>query len=724
MGEGNAIAHLMPPPFYAYRFVVAKARAPESSIQDEIDKIVVHDEDHRTKIEVMPGIFTEKITMKTFVDVVAPYGRVVIRPPAGTTEAVTMASDSMLQGVEIDLLTCAGSCTAIVIGALDRVTVEDCWITYSTGSDNTDIGISDASTGMTVIIRKCRIDSVGTGYKKTATGTTWLADCRITSTTAAPNIDIDADLGTLNLMDNELMGTGTGANVDLAAATVTVNSYGNTLAGDGWQIGSNANAKVFSHDDSYTKVTHAGLGFMVDYESPQSYNVFNGMKIADAITDITDATDTKRYSILVHPGEYNETITMDQYVDLIGDSNQSCVIYQTAATVITCAANSRVRSVRVEITAALNNQAIYCNGVYGYLEDLVIAVTASGGNNYCVASAGAGGFEIHDSYLTIDSSSSYCLNVNGSLSHNVYDSELENTGDTAYAVIVRAARTLNSYNNKLISDNGFWLVSDAATKVLSYGDEFTTVAWSAATGLFADLTEARLYTCAAGIAIGEWVFASGNDAVDRADADALTTMPTIGRVVYKPDGAAGQTCYVKNKGYAYDAAANATHGDAWAFGQEYWVSATAGQITTTMHPVWPQRAGVAVSNQRFKVLIGDNLGLVHCNEYTVAGAGQAVGKWVYITTTNDNAAEAKADAAATMPAIGVIVAKPTATRALVKLRGKWAEASKGWLASDDVYISNATAGAITKVMPVGGIIQKVAEVKSDNATTIIYELAD
>lgn len=866
MGQGNAIAHLMPPPFYAYRYVVAKARAPEESIQDQIDKITDATATNRYKVEVMPGIYVESITMKAYVDVVAPYGRVRIQPSSGTA-AVTMASNSMLQGVEVDQTNQAANATGIVIGDLSNVIVEDCWVT---GGGAGDIGISDASTGTTVIIRKCRIDSAQYGYRKTGTGTTWFADTRVTTTLAITSmqgavaddggvqtdetteanndtandmtllpaapavndayyfggvypfqqltinigtagvkgagawtitweywngsawatvsvtdgtseftvagtsnvtftppvdwastavagitaywirarvtaatlpittqplgtqswvtdaIDIDVNAGTLNLIDCELMFAGTGANVDLADATITVNSWGNTLAGDGWRIADNANAKVFSHNDKFTKVLHAGAGFMVAYEEPQTYLVHNGMKIGDALTDITDAADTKRYTVRVFSGEYSEAVTMKQYIDLVGESNQSVVISQASATVITCAANSRVKNVRVEVTAADNTNAILCNNIYSYLEQVVVIVTHSANVNSCVASSGTGGFELHDCLLQIDNAASYPLYVDGSGNHFVYDSELINTGSGGYSVFIGAADSLNSFNNKLRSDEGFYLTSDTATQVLSYGDDFTSVVWSGATGLFADLTEARLYACAAGIAIGDWVYASGNDTVAEADADALATMPSIGRVVYKPSDT---TCYVRNHGYAYDAGANAGHGDAWVAGQEYWISATAGEITTTMHPVWPQRAGVAVSTQRFKILVGDNLGLVHCNEYQAPTGTVAVNQWVYITTTNDIVGLAQANAAATMMAIGVCVqvtvGAPNDT-ILVKLRGKYAydDAGAAWVASDDVYISDTVAGGITRTMPVGGIIQKVAEVKSYVDPALILELAD
>lgn len=835
------------PWIYGQEWVVAKLLGPQESIQDKINEITDAGSTRRYKIEVLPGVYQEDITMKAYVDVVCVGGMAVIQPESGDTFGVTMASNSMLQGFQIDMTN--GATTGIVIGALTNVIVEDCWVTNGGAGD---IAISDASTGTSVILRKCRIDSAWVGYRKTGTGTTWLADCRITSTLAliavqavvaddggvqttetteandatandmtllpaspaindayyfgglhrfqqlslnvgtagvkAPGdwtltweyyngsawttltvtdntseftvagtntvtftppvdwatvavnaltaywirarvsaatlpigtmpvgtqawvtdaIDIDVDAGILNLLDNELMFAGTGANVDVAAADITVNSYSNTLAGDGWRIGDDATAEVFSHDDRFNRVEHAGAGFMVAFEEPQVYVVFNGMKIGDALTNITDAGDAYRYTIKVNSGEYSESVTMKQYVDLVGVSNQSVVITQAATNVITAAANSRIKSVRIEITAASSNYGIYCNNVYAYIEDVIVLVTHSAGANYAVGSAGTGGFEIHDSVLEIDNVASFPVEVNGSGTHLVYDSELVNTGAGGYGVVVRAGFSLSSFNNKLRSDEGFSLIADASTQVLSYGDDFTTVVFSGATGLFADLTDARLYTCGAGVAVGEWVYASANDTVTEADADALATMPTIGRVVYKPTAT---TCYVKNHGYAYDAAANAGFGDAWVAGEEFWVSSTAGQITTTMHPVWPQRAGVAVSTQRFKILIGDNLGLAHTNTFS-ATAGEAVEEWVYISAA-DTVDEADASAAATMNAVGMIVEKPDATTAVVKYDGKVLTTGKGWAANDPVYISDTTPGDIVNVPPVMGVIQRVGTVVHD-----------
>lgn len=719
MAVGAGILHIMPPPFYAYRMVVAKARAPEESIQDTIDKIVDATATNRYKIEVMPGVYTEAVTMKDYIDVVAPYGRVLIQPPATSTFAVTMDSDTMLQGVQIDLSVAADSATGIVIGALTNVTVEDCWITGGAAGDK---GITDASAGTTVIIRKCRIDSVATCYQKTAAGTTWVADNRMTALTNGT--DVDADLGTLSLFDNELMAQGTGYNLDVAGAVVTVNSYSNSMTnanttGAAIRIGDNGSAWVYSYEDNFSRVTHSGAGHMVYQQDIQTFYIYNGMKIADATTRITalgDAAAAKRYLIHVFAGAYAEALTMLQYVDLVGESNESVIISQANAAVITLAADSRVKSVQVQVTAANGVAGIVANNLAGLLEDVVVSITSAGGVNYAVSTTGTGGIEAHDCEFTVGAAADFALNASGTGTNIVYDSEFINTVATGYAVNVGSAVTLSSFNSKLRASNGFYLVSNAATLVLSYGDDYTNVVFSGATGAFVDLSDCKLYTCAAGVAVGEWVYVSGVDTVAEADSDALATMPSIGRVVYKPAGIT-TSCYVKQAGYAYDSSGP------WVTGSTYWISGTAGQITTIMPGVWPQQAGIASSTQRFKILLGPNLGLVHTNVYSNAAGVVAVNNWVYITATNDTVGLALATAAATMPSIGVVVEVITATTCRVRVSGKHSQATLTFVASDDCFVSAAVAGAIVNVAPLMGIIQKVAEVKSDDGVNTVLELA-
>jgi len=698
------------PWIYGQEWVVAKILGPEESVQDMIDSITDAGSTKRYGILVAPGIYNEDIVMEEYVDVVCSSGEAVIKPEVGDTIGVTMADNSTLAGFKIDMVN--GATTGIAIGVLVEVIVEGCWVTN--GGDG-DAGITDASTGDSVRIRRCRVDSSATSYQKTGTGTTWFADNRVTC--ATDGIDVDINAGSINLMDNELMGTGTGANVDVAAAAINVYSYGNTLSGDGWQIGSLATAKVWSHNDKFTKVTHAGLGFMVATEEPQVYLVHAGMHIGDALTDITDATDTKRYTIKVFSGEYNEAVVMEEFVDLVGVSSQSVVIYQAAATVITPANNSRIRSVRVEVTAADGGiRGIEADAVDAILEDCVVSVTGTVAFNHAIHTTNNGTVTLYKCTVIGVGTGTYALTLTNASTSTLYDSSFSGSDDT-YDIFLTSNATVNSYDCKLLN-NGWYIGDYVDVSVRSYGDDYTEVTFEGTMGFFADLTGARLYSCASGVAIGEWVYVSGNDAVTEASALALATMPTIGRVVYKPTTT---TCYVKNYGYAYDVAANAGHGDAWVFGQEYWVSTTAGEITTTMPAVWPQRAGIAVSTQRFKILIGDNLGLVHTNTFSCSGATEAVLEWVYISGT-DTVDEADASDPTKMLAVGMIVEKPTAILAVVKTDGKVLTTGKGWTPNDPVYISDTTPGDIVRVPPGMGTVQRVGTVVHDDGGAVVNGL--
>jgi len=98
--------------------------------------------------------------------------------------------------------------------------------------------------------------------------------------------------------------------------------------------------------------------------------------------------------------------------------------------------------------------------------------------------------------------------------------------------------------------------------------------------------------------------------------------------------------------------------------------------------------------------------------YTNSASAVAVGQAVYILAA-DTVALAKADAIATMPAIGVVVATPTTTSCFVSKIcriGGLSFASAGL----NVYISTATAGSLQTSVPSGAnaVVQKVGKSRS------------
>lgn len=488
MPQGSGVSHLMPAPHYVQVVVVAKGRANEETLQQQVNKIGDAAANKRYKIELEPGIYAESILMRSFIDVVAPYGRAIVQPPVTATTGITMVANSTISGIEVDMSVAGAVSTGVVVGDVANVVIDECYV-YGGGAG--DIGISDATTGATLYIRRTRVEGHATSYQKTGIGTTVVEDCRMVC--ANDGIDADVNAGTLNVYDSELLGQGSGANIDVAAVT-TVNSFHNDLTGDGFQVANAADAVVISRGDNYSNVTFAG-----------------------------------------------------------------------------------------------------------------------------------------------------------------------------------------------------------------------------AAGVFVDITDCMLYASLAGVAVGEWVYVSGVETVAEALASALATMPSIGVVVYKPTAT---TCYVKQKGYYYSAAAP------FVTASTYWISdAVAGTITAVMPGIWPQQAGVAVSTVQFKILLGENLGLINTNVYNNAGGAVAVNNWVYITAVNNEVAPARANAAATMPSIGVVVEVINATTCRVRGDGKHSQATLAFVASEDVYVSAAVAGAIVNVAPVIGIVQKVGEVKSDDGVNTIVELA-
>lgn len=124
----------------------------------------------------------------------------------------------------------------------------------------------------------------------------------------------------------------------------------------------------------------------------------------------------------------------------------------------------------------------------------------------------------------------------------------------------------------------------------------------------------------------------------------------------------------------------------------------------------------------FRIYVGPDL-TADTEVYGCGPGAVAAGQWVYITATGNQVAPARADAAATMPAIGVVEELLSPALCRVRLRGPFQEPSRGFAASDDVFVSDTVAGAPTNVPPVAGIVQKVAEVAADDGTTTTYELA-
>jgi hypothetical protein len=100
-------------------------------------------------------------------------------------------------------------------------------------------------------------------------------------------------------------------------------------------------------------------------------------------------------------------------------------------------------------------------------------------------------------------------------------------------------------------------------------------------------------------------------------------------------------------------------------------------------------------------------------------AGVAVGDWVYVDAAG-LAQQARANAAGTVGAIGIVTAKPTYATATVQFAGEVTLA--GLTAGAAYYLSAATAGAMTDTAPstVGQFVQRLGRAKS--ATVLLIQV--
>jgi hypothetical protein len=127
--------------------------------------------------------------------------------------------------------------------------------------------------------------------------------------------------------------------------------------------------------------------------------------IQAAIDSIIDASITKRYAVIVYPGDYIEHITMKDYVDIVGTGRTNSRIVGTSGTVLTFpATKGTVIDMGIYIdygTLGADSTSITSAGADCVMIRCDIGVTKSGGDFVMHAlSITAGAFRMSDCYFT------------------------------------------------------------------------------------------------------------------------------------------------------------------------------------------------------------------------------------------------------------------------------------------------------------------------------------
>ncbi len=145
--------------------------------------------------------------------------------------------------------------------------------------------------------------------------------------------------------------------------------------------------------DSLTGFDHSGGavnrendGIVTCKIGPREYEVWAGMSIQDAIdaasAETTTPAITAPYTILIHPGIYDETIAMSTWVNLKGIGPKgSVVIYQNDANILTLADDVELQNftLRLGTISATRNHITDGGAIFtARMTDIVLEVTTPG----------------------------------------------------------------------------------------------------------------------------------------------------------------------------------------------------------------------------------------------------------------------------------------------------------------------------------------------------------
>lgn len=147
--------------------------------------------------------------------------------------------------------------------------------------------------------------------------------------------------------------TSVGAYQDIQCTNGSVWLENSTLRGSGTHLYVDGGDVIFTNTRLNNIIQTAGT--ILCKGIPQEYHVYAGMRIQDAITAAITATpnpaDTAPYTILIHPGIYDEAITMAAWVNLRGIGPKgSVVIQQTNADLLQLNSNVELQNLSLRIT--------------------------------------------------------------------------------------------------------------------------------------------------------------------------------------------------------------------------------------------------------------------------------------------------------------------------------------------------------------------------------------
>ena len=372
-----------------YKNVVAVAQSGGqfTSIQAALDSITDASAANRYLVRVAPGVYTERVTMKQYVDIEGSGENITTITFAGSASlsvgTVVGASNAELRSLTVQ--NTGGGALAVAISVAGNSRLTHVTATAS-GASTTNVGIyvggsSPSINAVTVLAIGAATESIGV-FNEGASPSI------VSSNISASGASITQGLfsrtsGTVTIQNSKI----TAPTPIFLYAGVTVRVGASQLAG-----GPVSNAGTLVCSASYDG-NNKRLGAQCTPDTNVIYVAPSGgdfTSIQAALNSITDASATNRYVVRVAPGTYTEQVTMKQYVDIEGSGENTTRIIWTGSSgpntgTVVGANNAELRSLTVENTGGTSFAyaiGIYNNGASPSLLNVTVSATGGSDGNY------------------------------------------------------------------------------------------------------------------------------------------------------------------------------------------------------------------------------------------------------------------------------------------------------------------------------------------------------
>ncbi len=428
-------------------------------------------------VEIWPGVYDEVVVMADHVNLRGIDKETCIIDVAHDT-LVTMAEGSQLSNLTLNV-TSDATASGFGVELNDAAcTIENVKIILNRSAGAFAYGIleSTGATARVIYIRNVRI--------------------QMTDNSNERGIGIDQAGKTVYIENSWIQGSDYGLAIGVSgggAVASTIYSSHNHYEATAAPARSvfNNGGTIMMNGDTIGKVDHTGAGIIrenngvITYKDiPLEYEVFAGMSIQDAITaaaaDAPAPAATAPYTVLIHPGIYNEEISMETWVNVTGVGPKgSVVIFQADSIgIVTLATQVQISNLTLRMGAPGGTRnMIIDNGVACIcrISDIVFELVTPQNACLCITLTGASTAIIERGYANFGvggTTNRFCTNATAAGTITLIDNDVTMPANSSLLRCDIAGSVWTGGGNRW-AGNASWISWNAAGTLLLNGDTVT-----------------------------------------------------------------------------------------------------------------------------------------------------------------------------------------------------------------------------------------------------------